>query len=88
MTLVIGVNFNDSKKIYYFSVGDESLKKGEYAVVETERGLQCAKVVTNVIDIDPAKLTSALKPVVLVLAILLLITLRLLCCVSIPEPTV
>ena len=64
MTSVIGVNFNDSKKIYYFSLGDEDISKDNYAVVETERGLQCALVVTNVIEVDPSKLNSALKPVV------------------------
>ena len=52
MKSVIGVNFNDSKKIYYFLVNDLVVSKGDFVVVLTERGEQFGKVVTDVIEVD------------------------------------
>ena len=60
---VIGVNFSDSRKIYYFLPDNIELKKEDLVVVETERGVQLAKVVTNFINVDPEKLVSVLKPI-------------------------
>ena len=61
MIEVIGVSFNDTKKIYYFSPNKLYLKKGDHVIVETERGLQYATVVTNLISVDPSKLVAPLK---------------------------
>lgn len=63
MTDVIGVNFSDSKKIYYFSLNDQKVVKKDYVIVDTEKGLQCALVVTGIISVDPEKLNSSLKPI-------------------------
>ncbi len=61
---VIGVNFDDSKKIYYFLVSDFVLKKGDYVIVQTERGEQFAKVVTDVISVSSDKLNAPLKDII------------------------
>ena len=64
MKSVIGVNFNDSKKIYYFLVNDLVVSKGDFVVVLTERGEQFGKVVTDVIEVDESKLNNSLKDVI------------------------
>ena len=64
MKSVIGVNFNDSKKIYYFLVNDLVVSKGDFVVVLTERGEQFGKVVTDVIEVDESKLNNSLKNVI------------------------
>ena len=61
---VVGVNFNDSKKIYYFLVNDLVVCKGDYVIVLTDRGEQFGKVVTDVIDVDEERLNNPLKDVV------------------------
>ena len=64
MKKVIGVNFSDSNKIYYFLNKDLDLKKGEFVITETERGEQFGKVVTDVIEVDEKKLNSPLRDVI------------------------
>lgn len=61
MKKVIGVAFNDSKKIYYFLVGKLNAKKGDYVIVLTERGEQFGTVVTDIIEVDEKKLDFELK---------------------------
>lgn len=63
MKKVIGVNFNDSKKIYYFLVNDFVLSKGDFVIVLTEHGEQFGEVVTDVILVDEKKLNNPLKEV-------------------------
>lgn len=64
MKSVIGVNFNDSKKIYYFLINDLVVSRGDFVVVLTERGEQFGKVVTDVIEVDESKLNNSLKNVI------------------------
>ena len=40
MSKVVGVSFNDSKKIYYFLVNEIDVFKGDNVIVDTEKGLQ------------------------------------------------
>ena len=63
MKSVVGVNFNDSKKIYYFLVNDLVVSKGDFVIVLTERGEQFGKVVTDVIEVDEGKLNNPLKEI-------------------------
>ncbi len=44
MTEIIGVRFKGTGKIYYFDPGPEKLSKGDMAVVETSRGVECGEV--------------------------------------------
>lgn len=61
---VVGVCFSDSKKIYYFLKNKLDVLKGDFVIVETERGLQFAEVVTDVISVDESKLSNPLKDIV------------------------
>lgn len=64
MKKVVGVVFNHSKKIYYFLVGNLTIKKSDYVIVLTERGEQFGTVVTDVIEVDEKKLDFELKDVI------------------------
>lgn len=64
MKKVIGINFNDSKKIYYFLVDKFDLNKEDKVIVKTEKGEQLGTVVTGVIEVDPKKLNSELKKII------------------------
>ena len=63
MVDVVGVTFKDKGRIYYFSPRNLKLKKNITVVVETERGLQFGKVVTDVIKVDEKKLFSPLRKI-------------------------
>ena len=43
-TEVVGICFKDGGKVYYFAPNGTNAKVGEYAVVETARGLEFGKV--------------------------------------------
>lgn len=62
MTKTVGINFGDSKKIYYF-VANKDINKNDFVVVVTERGEQLGKVVTDVFDVDEEKLQFELKDI-------------------------
>lgn len=64
MKKVVGINFLNSKKIYYFLKGDFVLKKGDFVITSTENGDQFGTVVTDVIDVDEKKLKLDLKGIV------------------------
>lgn len=61
---VVGVNFLGTNRIYYFSPGSSIVKKDDYVIVETERGMQFGKALTDIIDMPKEKLFLPLKDVV------------------------
>ena len=44
MTEVIGIRFKEGGKVYYFEPRGNVAKDGDYAVVETARGVEFGKV--------------------------------------------
>ena len=64
MKKVIGVSFIDSKKIYYFLIGNHVLKRDDFVIVSTLRGEQYGKIVTDIIEVDEKKLNSELKDII------------------------
>lgn len=44
---IIGASFKENGKIYYFNSNNFELKEKDYIIVETERGLQFAKVINK-----------------------------------------
>ena len=64
MQKVVGVNFLDGKRIYYFSPGKLDIKKDDYVIVETERGLQFAQVISDIEEMEDNKLFLPLKSVI------------------------
>lgn len=59
----VALRMNDSAKAYYFSTNIETLKEGDYVVVETIRGLELGKVETPLQSIDKYKSALELKPI-------------------------
>ncbi len=64
MTIVVGIRFKDSGKIYYFDPRDLELHQGDAVIVETVRGLEMAKVAHERRDVPESELVGELKPVV------------------------
>ncbi len=63
MPKVIGIQFKGVGRIYYFDPLEFVFEAGEYAIVETVRGLELGKVVLGNHDISDEKLETELKPV-------------------------
>jgi cell fate regulator YaaT (PSP1 superfamily) len=61
---VVGVRFKKAGKIYYFDPVNTEVKKDDYAIVETARGVEYGEVVTNRKEVEDADLVSPLKPVI------------------------
>jgi len=60
---VVGIRFKQAGKKYYFDPNDIDLNVGEYAVVETVRGIEMGEIIEAVKEIDESDLISALKPI-------------------------
>lgn len=60
---VVGVKFKNSNHIYSFSPNNLDLKRGDYVIVETEKGRDLGVVVKERYKINAEDLTSELKNV-------------------------
>ena len=58
---VVGVKFKNSNHIYSFSPNNLDLKKGDYVIVETEKGRDLGVIVKEKYEIKAEELTSELK---------------------------
>ena len=63
MEIVVGISFENSKRVYYFCPNDLDLKTGENVIVETERGLQFGTVMTDILEKNKDSLNLPLKKV-------------------------
>jgi cell fate regulator YaaT (PSP1 superfamily) len=63
MVTVIGVRFKKAGKIYYFSPSGLDIKKGEFVVVETARGVEFGECVIGIKEISEADIVAPLKNV-------------------------
>lgn len=64
MEKVIGVVFDNNKRVYYFSPNNLDLKENINVIVQTERGLQYGKTVTNILEKKKDSLNLPLKNVI------------------------
>ena len=64
MINVIGVRFKQAGKIYYFSPAEFLIKKGNYVIVETARGVEFGECVIGIKQIKEEEIVSALKSVI------------------------
>ena len=60
---VVGVNFREAGKIYYFSPVDFKLTPGEKVIVETSRGVELGTVKVGNKVIESKEIISPLKPI-------------------------
>lgn len=63
MAKIIGVRFKSAGKTYYFDPGDVKIEKGDFAIVETVRGVEFGEVVIPVSDVDESEIVAPLKKV-------------------------
>lgn len=63
-TEIIGVRFKDAGKVYYFSPCGTAFKRGDKAIVETARGVECGDVVLPNRNIPETSLVSPLKKII------------------------
>jgi len=64
MKKIVGVTFNDSEKVYFFDTNKLTLDNDDYAIVETERGLQFGKIAIAPYEVDEKDLGKELKLVI------------------------
>ena len=63
MIQVIGVRFKKAGKIYYFDPNGLEIKKGDYVVVETARGIEFGECVIGIKEISENDIVAPLKSV-------------------------
>lgn len=61
---VVGIRFKSSGKIYYFDPARKKAKKGEYAIVETARGLEYGEVALGNTMVKESDTVPPLRPIV------------------------
>ena len=64
MPTVIGVRFRKACKIYYFDPVDSGTQKGDFAIVETARGMEYGEVVIGPREVSDTSVVQPLKPVI------------------------
>ena len=60
---VVAVRFKSGGKSYFFDPGDIELVKDDHCVVETVKGIEYAQVVSDIRDVDDARITVPLRKV-------------------------
>jgi len=63
MTKVICVRFRTAGKIYYFSPGDLDIKRGDNVIVETARGVEYGRAVSDIKEVEDKNIVQPLKTV-------------------------
>ncbi len=64
MVEIIGVRFRESAKVYYFGSNSRHAKKGQYVIVETARGLECAQVTLGNTMVEEKEIVQPLKNII------------------------
>lgn len=60
----MGIRFKKAGKIYYFDPNEIDIPTGEFVIVETVRGIECGKVVTNKKQVGEHDVVLPLKKVI------------------------
>ena len=64
MTEVIGVKFRTAGKVYYFSPRGVNFSRGEYAIVETSRGVEYGEILLENKEVPEEKIVAPLKDII------------------------
>ncbi len=64
MAEIVGIRFKNVGKVYYFEPNGMTFKKGDRAIVETARGLECGEVAMENRDVPDDTIVNPLKPVI------------------------
>ncbi len=63
MVEVVGIRFNSTGKVYYFSPANKILKRGDYAIVETARGQEFGEVSIGNTMVKESDTVPPLRPI-------------------------
>ena len=63
MAEVVGIRFKENGKIYYFDPDSKNLSKGEMAIVETVRGIECGEVASANHKVNDSEIVHPLKKI-------------------------
>lgn len=61
MSEIVGVRFREAGKMYYFDPDGRKLKKNDYVIVETSRGVECGRVVMENAEMPESEIVQPLK---------------------------
>ena len=64
MAEVVGIRFKEVGKVYYFDPDGMQFKKGDRAVVETARGVECGEIAMENRELDDSEIVKPLKRIV------------------------
>lgn len=64
MPTVVGIRFKKAAKIYYFDPVDSGVEKGDFAIVETARGVEYGSVVVGLKQVEDSEVVQPLKKVI------------------------
>lgn len=64
MAEVVGVRFKEVGKVYYFDPDSMKFKKGDKAIVETARGVECGEVAMENRDVPEEEIVKPLKRII------------------------
>ncbi len=64
MTRVIGVRFRTAGKVYFFSPGEFDIKKNDNVIVETARGVEFGRTVSDIMEVEDDKIVQPLKTII------------------------
>ncbi len=63
MAEIVGIRFKEIGKVYYFDPDGSVFKKGDHAIVETVRGIECGEVAIENKDVSEDELVLPLKKI-------------------------
>ncbi|MBR5113100.1 MAG: stage 0 sporulation family protein [Clostridia bacterium] len=64
MAEIVGIRFKDIGKVYYFDPAGAAFAKGDYAIVETVRGVECGEVAIENKDVSDSEIVKPLKKII------------------------
>ena len=64
MAEIVGIKFKDVGKVYYFDPNGAKFNKGDFAIVETIRGVECGEVAIENKDVEESEIVKPLKKIV------------------------
>lgn len=64
MIEIVGIRFKSVGKIYYFSPNELDIKKGDYVIVETARGIEFGECVIGIKNVKEEEVIAPLKSVI------------------------
>ena len=64
MAEIVGIRFKEVGKVYYFDPDGAVFNKGDFAIVETVRGIECGEVAIENKNMDESELVKPLKKIV------------------------